>query len=203
MPAIPVVDVGRGRIGGRTEQHELGTRRVHCGHRNVSRLLTGERGVQTVGGLDGLRSGVLEQLELMMEMVDGAGSLALTEPAPHTRSEHGRPQQNYEDQQDHNRHSPTRRPTFALGKKPNELLVRNGGWWGKCTVPTQSAIPRWSRLYLARTGEARRPSRPRSAPPERPHSARLHHRPDVEPTVTPTPKQSETPFDVMTSCTRP
>ena len=51
----------------------------------------GKRRVQPVGGRDRLRAGVLEQLELMMEMVDGPDALALAESPPNARRQHRHP----------------------------------------------------------------------------------------------------------------
>jgi hypothetical protein len=50
---------------------------------------------------------MLKELQLMMEVVDRPDPLAFTESAPSTRGQHRHPEKHYEDQQDHNRHSPT------------------------------------------------------------------------------------------------
>ena len=73
----------------------------------LSRWKPGRGRVQPVGGSHGLRPRVLEELQLMMEMVDGPHTLALAESPPSARGQHRHPEKHYEDQQDHNRHSPT------------------------------------------------------------------------------------------------
>jgi hypothetical protein len=50
---------------------------------------------------------MLEELQLMMEVVDGPDPLTLTKSPPSARGKHRHPEKYYENQQDHNRHSPT------------------------------------------------------------------------------------------------
>ena len=50
---------------------------------------------------------MLEELQLMMEVVDGPDPLTLTKPPPSARGQHRHPEKHHKDQQDHNRHSPT------------------------------------------------------------------------------------------------
>jgi len=59
---------------------------------------------------------MLEELQLMVEMVDGAHALALPETPPRARGQDCHPKKYYEDQQDQNRHSPTTN-LFALRRK--------------------------------------------------------------------------------------
>ena len=89
----------------------------------------------------------------MMEVVDGADALALPETPPGARGQDRHPEKHYEDQQDHNRHSPT---TYLRSlKNPSELGFTNGGWLGKCTAPTSSTLLRSLRLYPQQRPEAR------------------------------------------------
>jgi hypothetical protein len=50
---------------------------------------------------------VLEELQLVVEVVDGAHALSVSEFPPGARCQDCHPQQPHEDQQDHNGHSPT------------------------------------------------------------------------------------------------
>jgi hypothetical protein len=50
---------------------------------------------------------MLEELQLVVEVVDGAHTLPFSELTPRAGCEDCHPQQPHEDQQDHNRHSPT------------------------------------------------------------------------------------------------
>jgi hypothetical protein len=71
---------------------------------------------------------VLQELKLVVEVVDGAVAAAFGPPAERAGYQHHNPQYDYEDQQDHNRHSPT---TYLRSvEKANQQPIRNGGWWG-------------------------------------------------------------------------
>src|ERR1700722_16784128 len=96
-----------------------------------------------------------------------------------------------------------RRPTFAPAKNPNEPVFTSGGWWGNATAPTLSALLLSLRLYAQRRAESRPSFGRRAASPSAPHTARLHQRPSVHPTVTASPKQSETRAEVTTSDSGP
>ena len=97
--------------------------------------------MQPVGRCDRLGSGVLEKLQLMVEVLDGTDALTFAEPSPHARRQDRHPQHRYEYQQDHNRHSPT---TYLRSRLKSLLSRLFPNWWmvGKCTAPTSSALLR-------------------------------------------------------------
>ena len=114
--AFEVVDVGVFLIVDRAEEHEFAPipGRVRLG-RPIDAPARHRR-VQPVGRADQFRSGVFEQVELVMEVVDRTYPVAFGNTPIEARRQHQYPQYDYEDQQDHTRHSPTNLP--SLRRRP-------------------------------------------------------------------------------------
>ena len=71
VAALSVVDVGRRGVVGRPEQHQFRAGRVDGWRSDFRGRGSGKGRVQAVCRRDRLRTGVFEELQLMVEVVDG------------------------------------------------------------------------------------------------------------------------------------
>ena len=72
---------------------------------------------------------MFQKLELVVEMIDGTDSPALSNATECAGCEDHNPQYGYQNQQDHYRRSPT--PSFVPPHNTTEYLDANGGWSGR------------------------------------------------------------------------
>jgi hypothetical protein len=145
---------------------------------------------------------MLEQLQLVVKVVDGAHSLPFSEFSPSAGRQDCYPQQPHEDQQDHNRQLPDDLPSVCSKSLLNGFLqMVDGG-----EMHSADLVGTSPRVFVCTNVAARfqalffRPAQPCRRLLK---VARLHHRPSSQPTFTSTPKQADTFSDVMTSRTAP
>jgi hypothetical protein len=98
MGAIGPLNVGRPLVADRPHQNELGTSSIKLDRSlRVDGGTSRHRCVQPVRRRHHFGPGVLEKLELMVKMINGAGTLAFGNSPPRTRRQHHNPQYAYED----------------------------------------------------------------------------------------------------------
>ena len=139
VAAVAAVDVGRRRVVGRSEQHQLRPRRVDGpgrrgrGHR--------ARAAPCAGGRPGPPSWARRARGAAID--GGSGRWSPTPwRSPNRRQALGASTATQRSTTRTSRITivTPRRPTFALRKNPNERAFTSGGWWGNATAPTSSAL---------------------------------------------------------------
>ena len=201
--AVATVDVSCRRVLRRSQEHQLGSRRIDG--RDPRRFRpTDRRATPCAAGRPEPRSWARHARGAAID--DGSGRwtrpLDAHQIAAKRSGQAPPPREALREPAGSQSSLPDDLPLLRLKTLVSQLFT-SGGWWGNATAPTSSALLLSLRLYPQRRAESRPSFGRRAASAPARHTARLHQRPSVHPTVTASPKQSETRAEVTTSDSGP